>query len=280
VPARNALLADIVPPDVYGKAYGFERAMDNLGAIAGPLLALVLVGAIGVRNAIYLSVIPGLLAAVAIIFAIQRAPRIGPRAPTKLRLSIAPLVRGRLGRLLVGVGAFEFGNVAATLLILRATEALTPSFGLDLATQIGLGLYAAYNLAATIVSVPAGHLGDRRGPVGVLLLGAAATLLAYLFFITTEPAALALGFILAGLGIGCMETAQHAAVASLAPADLRGSAFGMLAAIQSLGSVCASAVAGVIWTFISPSAAFVYLAGWMVLAIAAIALTHRRRLPR
>ena len=65
VPARNALPADIVPATVYGRAYGFERAMDNLGAIAGPLFALVLVGLVGTRTAIALSIIPGLLAALA-----------------------------------------------------------------------------------------------------------------------------------------------------------------------------------------------------------------------
>jgi len=69
VPARNALLAA-----VYGRAYGFERAMDNLGAIAGPLLALALVGLIGTRTAIALSIIPGLLAALAILYAIRHAP--------------------------------------------------------------------------------------------------------------------------------------------------------------------------------------------------------------
>src|SRR5215211_5090593 len=74
VPARNALLADIVPASVYGRAYGFERAMDNLGAIAGPLLALALVGLVGVRTAIALSIIPGLLAALAIVYAIRHAP--------------------------------------------------------------------------------------------------------------------------------------------------------------------------------------------------------------
>ena len=74
VPARNALLADIVPASVYGRAYGFERAMDNLGAIAGPLLALALVGLVGTRTAIALSIIPGLLAALAILYAIRHAP--------------------------------------------------------------------------------------------------------------------------------------------------------------------------------------------------------------
>ena len=75
VPARNALLADIVPAAVYGRAYGFERAMDNLGAIVGPLLALALVGLVGVRTAVALSIIPGLLAAPAIVYAIRHAPR-------------------------------------------------------------------------------------------------------------------------------------------------------------------------------------------------------------
>jgi MFS family permease len=71
VPARNALLADVVPSAAYGRAYGFERAMDNLGAIIGPLLALGLVATIGTRSAIAVSVVPGLLAAVAIVYAIR-----------------------------------------------------------------------------------------------------------------------------------------------------------------------------------------------------------------
>jgi MFS family permease len=171
VPARNAPLADIVPASVYGRAYGFERAMDNLGAIVGPLLALVLVGLVGTRTAIALSVIPGLLAALAIVYAIRHAPRAeqGERQP--LRLRIRPVLTGRLGRLMVGVSAFEFGNVAATLLILRASDLLTPGRDQDQATQLALGLYVAYNLAATLASIPAGRLGDRRGAVLVLVLG-------------------------------------------------------------------------------------------------------------
>ncbi|MDN5747176.1 MAG: MFS transporter [Pseudonocardia sp.] len=71
VPARNALLADVVASHADGRAYGFERTMDNLGVIGGPLLALVLVSAVGVRTAILASIIPGLLAAVAIVYAIR-----------------------------------------------------------------------------------------------------------------------------------------------------------------------------------------------------------------
>jgi len=82
-------------------------------------------------------------------------------------------------------------------------------------------------------------------------------------------------FILAGIGIGAAETAAHAAVASQAPQDIRGSAFGALAAIQSLGNFAASAVAGVLWTAISPTAAFAYLAAWMAIAFLGFTATAR-----
>jgi hypothetical protein len=164
VPARNALLADIVPASVYGRAYGFERAMDNLGAIAGPLLALGLVGLVGVGTAIALSVIPGAARRLAIVCAIRHAPGVEARERQPLRLRIRPVLTGRLGRLMIGVSAFEFGNVAATLLILRASELLAPGRGQDRATQLALGLYVAYNLAATLASIPAGRLGTAGAP--------------------------------------------------------------------------------------------------------------------
>jgi hypothetical protein len=79
----------------------------------------------------------------------------------------------------------------------------------------------------------------------------------------------------AGVAIGCVETAEHAAVAGLAPQALRGSAFGLLAAIQSLGNFAASGVAGLLWTAVSPRAAFGYLAGWMLVAVLGL-LTARQ----
>ncbi len=272
VPARNALLADVVPSSVYGRAYGFERAMDNLGAIGGPLLALALVALVGVRTAILLSVIPGLLAAFAIVYAIRAAPKLKPHARQPIRLHARPLLHGTLGRLLLGISAFEVGNAAATLLILRASELLTPEHGEDAAVKIAIGLYAGYNLAATLSSVPGGRLGDRRGVMLVLALGVACFGVAYagLAFAGASILALAFFFAAAGIAIGFVETAEHAAVASLAPVDLRGSAFGLLAAVQSFGNLAASAVAGLLWTTVSPRAAFLYLAGWMALALVAL----------
>lgn len=279
VPARNALLADIVPPSAYGRAYGFERAMDNLGAVVGPLLAIVLVGAVGTRWAIAVSVVPGLLAALAIIYAIRHTakPRQQEREP--IRIKVKPVLQGRLGWLMAGISAFELGNCAATLLILRATDLLSPGRSTDSATRLAIGLYVAYNVAATLTSVPAGHHGDRRGATRTLTFGVALFALAYTLFAIggTTVLALAPAFIAAGVGIGIVETAQHAAVAALAPETLRGSSFGLLAAVQSGGNLAASAIAGILYSAVSPSWAFGFLAAAMVVSLGILLATAGRR---
>ena len=269
VPARNALLADVVPSEAYGRAYGFERAMDNLGAVGGPLLALALVAAFDVRTAILLSTISGLLAVAAILFAIRHTARPRGQERRPLRIRVRPVLHGELGRLMVGIGAFELGNIAATLLILRATDLLEPGHGHESAVQIALLLYAGYNLAATLASVPAGRLVDRRGAVLVLAGGVSCFLVAYAGFAATGPsvAVLALCFAAAGVAIGCVETAEHAAVARLAPEDLRGSAFGLLAGVQSFGNLVASGVAGALWTLVSPAAGLLFAAALMAVAL-------------
>jgi MFS family permease len=278
VPARNALLADLVPRAFYGRAYGFERMMDNLGAIGGPLFASLLVALVGVRSAMLISVVPGLLAALAIGYAIRVTRHATRKEPRPLRIQIRPVIAGELGRLFVGIGAFEIGNVAATLLILRAVQLLTPAHGASEATQIGLWLYTGYNVVAAVASIPGGRLGDRRGNVLVLAAGAAAFAVAFAGFALTGPqvALLALCFCLAGLGVGVAETAENAAVAGLASSGLRGSAFGALATIQSFGNVAASAVAGLLFTAVSPRVAFLYVAAWMLVAVAAFVGLSRR----
>ena len=272
-PARNALLADVSSPATYGRAYGFERAMDNFGAIIGPLLAVALVAAVGVRAAIAVSVVPGLLAAAAMGVAAASVTRLAEHTRRPLRLRVRPVLRGPLARLLGGISAFELGNAAATLLILRATEVLTPGWGHDDAVQVSLFLYAAYNGAATAVSVPAGRIADRRGSVPALGAGVSISLVAYagFAFAGANVAALLLLFVAAGVANGLAETGEHAGVASLAPPELRGSAFGVLGVVQSVGKLGASAVAGVLWTLVSPRAAFLYLAAWMLASIVVLA---------
>ena len=278
VPARNALLADVVPAGAYGRAYGFERAMDNFGAILGPLAAIGLIATVGTRWAIALSVIPGLLATLAIIYAIRHTTKPTPQPKRPVRFKVRPVLQGKLRPMFAGIGAFEFGNCAATLLILRATELLQPGHGKDRATTIALALYVTYNTAATITSLAAGRHSDRTNATRVLIIGVAAFGIAYLGFThdTTNWQVLLPWFLLAGVGIGCVETAEHTAVATHAPAAIRGSAFGLLAATQSFGNLAASLVAGILWTVFSPSWAFTYLAFAMAVAFVILLVSGRQ----
>ena len=161
------------------------------------------------------------------------------------------MLRGRLGRLLVGIGAFELGNVAATLLILRATELLDPGARARRAPpdrDPPLRRLQPRGDARERSRRP--HRRPARASCSCSLLGAACFALAYAGSPSPAPsiAVLAVLFVLAGVGIGCVETAEHAAVAASPGPTLRGSAFGALAAIQGFGNFAASAIAGLLWT--------------------------------
>ncbi len=179
---------------------------------------------------------------------------------------------------MVGVTAFELGNAAATLLILRATDLFGAGRSQNAATQLALVLYVLYNLAATLISIPAGRHGDRYNPIRVLAAGAVFFAAGYgvLAAGPRQPYLLAAGFVLAGLGIGCGETAESAAVAALAPSTLRGSAFGLLATAQAGANLAASALAGILWTAVSPAAAFLFLTAAMIIAIPLVLASRRK----
>jgi len=269
-PSRNALLADATSPEAYGRAFGFERGMDNLGAIGGPLLALLLVALLSVRTAILLSIIPGLGAAVAIFYAARHIPRKDSGERRRVRLVVRPLLKGSMGHLLLGVSAFEAGNIAATLMILRSNQLLGTTHPSGKGpVVVSLGLYTVYNVVATVTSMLAGHASDRAGAPWVLRAGVATFAVSYLVFALTGPNAwlLAAAFVLSGIGIGCVETGEHAAVAAVAPERIRGSAFGLLAASQSFGNLAASGVAGILWTVFSAKVAFLYITAWMLVSL-------------
>ena len=166
------------------------------------------------------------------------------------------------------------------LLILRASQLFTAGHGGTAATHLALLLYVGYNIAAALISVPAGWHSDRYHPIYVLAAGAVLFAAGYVWFAagTHQPIALLPAFVLAGLGIGCGETAESAAVASLAPGRLRGSAFGLVATVQSAGNLIASSAAGLLWTAVSPTAAFLFLAAAMLIA-ATLTLTTFRTSP-
>jgi MFS family permease len=270
-PAKNALLASLAPPEAYGRAFGYERTMDHLGAVAGPLLAAGLVTSLGIRPTIYLSVVPGVLAAIAIVAAAREAAGRGEAIRRRVNLELGALREAGIVRALAPVTLFELGNCATTLLILRATGLLHPGRSISAAAAVAVLLFAAHNFVGSAVSYPAGHLVDRRGPRIVFGGGVLLFALAYVGFSTTVHAwpLLLLFFGLAGAGMGLTDTAESALVARLLPNELRGSGFGLLGGVQSLGDFVSSAAVGLAWTLGSPTAAFVLAAAWMALSVVA-----------
>jgi MFS family permease len=287
-PARDSLLASLAPRRALGRAFGLERAGDNLGAVAGPLLAAALVAWLGIRPAMYLAAIPGLFAAVAITLAAREARGRGAAGVAgrgagatarRARLELAGLRRAGLLRPLLPVAAFELGNVATTLLILRATQLLhSGGRSLAAATSLAILVYAAHNAVAAALAVAGGHWIDRAGPGVVLATGASSYLLAYAGFALgwhAWPALLAV-FALAGSGIGLAETAEGALVARQLPDHLRGSGFGLLGGVQSVGDFASSTAVGLLYATVSPAAGFSYAAAWMALSAVAAVTTMRR----
>jgi len=280
-PARDTMLAGLAPPDAYGRAFGVERAGDNLGAVVGPLLASMLVATVGIRTSFFFALIPGTLAAVSISVAAARARPMATavRVRERARLELRSLHRAGLFRPLLPVALFELGNITTTLLILRATQLLEQGGrSPTAAASVAILLYAGHNLTAAIVALAGGAWVDRRGPRLVLAAGAGAYVLAYggfAFPIHHWPL-LAGCFCLAGAGIGLAEPAESTLVARLLPDRLRGSGFGLLGGLQSAGDFLSSAIVGLLYVMATPTVGLAYAAAWMVLAVAATVWLHHR----
>jgi MFS family permease len=276
-PARDTLLISLVPRTAYGRAAGVERAGDNAGAIVGPLLASLLVGLVGLRHTILLAFVPGILAAAAITLAAREA-RGGLNSVEgrrTLSLHLRELWHAGLPRAITPAALFELGNVATTLLILRATDLLrADGRSVAAATSLAIVLYAAHNGAATVAALGGGQLADRAGPRVVFAAGAAVYIAAYAVFAVQQHAwpVLLAAFLLAGVGIGLAETAESTTVALALPDRLRGNGFGVLGLVQALGDLGATLVVGVLWATVSPTFAFGYAAAWMAASLLASGL--------
>ncbi len=271
-PARDSLLAQLAPEHAYGRAYGVERAGDNVGAVVGPLLAAVLVGLLGVRSTLWLAAIPGVFAAIAIYVAAKETRRSPRRVRQVLRLNLAELRRRSLARPMVPVVFFECGNAATTLLILRTTQLLHVSGRtLVYATSLAIVIYAAHNACAAVVALIGGRWLDRSGPRSVFAVGAGLYVGAYLLFAIGphEWYWLLLAFSLAGSGIGLAETSESTLVARALPDSLRGSGFGVLGGVQALGDIVSTVTVGILYVVFSPFVAFAYAATWMLLSLSA-----------
>ncbi len=277
-PLRDAMLAESVPAEARGKAFGFHRAGDTLGAIVGPLLAVGLLALLQpaatahpstpFRLIFAITLIPGLGAAVAFAALVserRRAPQ--PGLPFWATVRALP---GSYRRFLVGVGVFGAGDYAHTLLILAATQLLTPAYGLVRAAQIAALLYVAHNALYAGASYPIGALSDRLGRRGLLALGYLLGVVVSAGFVVAFALPLAnigyllLLFALAGTYIAAEDALEGALTADLGGSAARGVAYGVMGTVNGVGDLAASVIVGLLWTVVSPAAGFIYAAAVML----------------
>ncbi len=267
-PSRDAILSKSVEKKDLGKAFGFHRAGDTLGAVAGPAIALVLVSSMGVREILWLAVIPGILAFVAIwLFLRERDTAPHPR-PLPLAASLKGLP-SRFRAFLSAVLVFGIADFSQTLLIAFAIVSLTPSLGFMTATAAGAGLYLVRNIVYAGASYPLGSLGDRVGRRPMLILGYAIAVATFIGFVLVPVNLVAYGvlFAMCGLFIAAEDTLESALAGEMVEEDSRALGFGALATMNGVGDLVSSVMIGFIWTFVG------YSAGFMVAAVIAAAGT-------
>ena len=252
-------MADAIAPSYAGRAFGFERAMDTLGAVFGPLTATALIGVLGARGLLRWTLLPGLAAALTFAFLAPSGQRQHGHLFQGFSASLRLLPRS-YWHFLAGVFAHGVGDFAPTLLILRASQILTPRYGLAHATAISVGLYTFHNFINAAWAYPAGVLGDRTSRRGFLAVGYLVAVVMNLGFIFAPPTVLALAvlFALSGIHIGFKQALEKSLAAELMPVELRGSGFGVLATVNGIGDLVSSVVVGSLWSSVSPAAGFLY----------------------
>lgn len=272
-PGRKALLAAAVSPDAYGRAFGFERMMDTLGAIFAPLTALWLLQLTGhnYHRVLAWTLVPGLLAALTIGLLVKEQPN--HRTATGSFWFGVRQLPPSFRRFLLGVGVFGLGDFSHTLLILFATQALTPAHGRAVAASIAVGLYLLHNVFYAGFAYLGGWLSDhvpQRRAILAIGYGLAVVMAVLLVSGPKSVAMLAVVFALAGVVVGVEEALEDSVAAELVPQAQHGMAFGTLAAVNAVGDFASSLVIGLLWTAASPSLAFgfsgvLFLAGGLLI---------------
>jgi len=266
---RDALVADIAPPEVRGAAFGLRQSLDTVGAFTGPLLAvgLMLLWANDFRAVFWVAVIPGVLSVLLLLWGVQEPER--PQQAVRTN----PITRANLRRLgsaywwVVGIGAvFTLARFSEAFLVLRAQES-------GVAMALVPLVMVAMNLLYAASAYPFGWLSDRVSHIPLLVGGTLVLVAADLVLASgSDTLTLLAGIALWGIHMGMTQGLLATMVADTAPADLRGTAFGMFNLVSGLALLVASGLAGWLWDTHGASATFEGGAVLAALALLCLAL--------
>ena len=277
VAPRDALLADITPPEIRGAAYGLRQSLDNVGAILGPLLAigLLLHSHDDFRLVFWAAMWPAMLVVLLIWLAIREPARTDRDAPRPF-----PLRRAQLARL---PGSFYGVTLLASLLTLaRFSDAFLILRGdsLQLPARYAPLILIVMNTVAAAAAWPAGILSDRLGKRRLLTLGTVVLITADAVLAVAGSSTLVFfGVALWGLHLGLTQGILTALVADEAPAELRGTAFGMFNLVTGITLLAASVLAGYLWKTQGPTYTFAAGAVFATLSLIGFVLRGHHRAP-
>lgn len=258
---RDALIADSVEPAVRGRAFGFHRAADHLGAVVGPLVAYVLLSRLGLdlRTVFLIAAIPAAIAVITLVVAVREVAHTAP-APGAVQLAAPRQLGGRFFAYLLVLLLFTLGNSTDAFLLLRATE-------LGVSVALLPVLWAMLHIVKSASSTPGGILSDRRGRKPVIVAGWMVYALVYLMFgHASDGWHIWVLFAVYGLYFGLTEGVERALVADLVPAQRRGAAYGWYNLAIGLGALPASIIFGAIYDRFGAPTAFTVGAGAALLA--------------
>jgi len=267
---RDALVADIAPPEIRGAAFGLRQSLDTVGAFLGPLLAvgLMLLWADDFRAVFWVAVIPGLLAVALLLFGVHEPDRpIGEKRINPIRPENLKRLSGAYWWV-VGVGAvFTLARFSEAFLVLRAQQS-------GIAVALVPLVMVVMNVVYSASAYPFGKLSDRMNHKLLLALGLVVLIAADLILALDDHWMTVLaGVALWGVHMGMTQGLLATMVADAAPADLRGTAFGFFNLVSGIAMLIASAVAGLLWDQLGAS--FTFYAGAVFSGIALLGLLRK-----
>lgn len=270
---RDALVADVTPPEIRGRAFGLRQAMDTVGAFAGPLLAmgLMLLFANDFRSVFWVALIPAALAVLCVVIGVEDAPKAAGNPPPPVRMAdLKTLGRRFWSIVLVGV-VFTLARFSEAFLILRASD-------LGLSIALAPMVLVIMNIVYSAGAYPAGALADRYPARAILIAGMAVLVAADLLLARASGLAAAFaGIALWGAHMALTQGLMAKLVADSAPAHVRGSAFGLFNLASGAAMLVANVAAGLLWQTLGPDATFLAGAGFAALALLLLLLRRGAR---